>query len=97
MVGAADLVITGEGSLDRQTLLGKAPLGVARRAQDAGKPVVAVCGRIGLTATELARTGIHRVYALTDLEPDESRCVRDAGPLLENLMSAVAGDWLSAA
>ena len=41
----ADLVITGEGSLDRQTLEGKTPAGVARLARRLGKPVFAVVGR----------------------------------------------------
>jgi glycerate 2-kinase len=42
----ADLVITGEGSLDRQTLEGKTPAGVARLARRLGKPVFAIVGRI---------------------------------------------------
>jgi glycerate kinase len=41
----ADLVITGEGSLDRQTLEGKTPAGVARLARQLGKPVFAIVGR----------------------------------------------------
>jgi glycerate kinase len=41
----ADLVITGEGSLDRQTLEGKTPVGVARLARTLGKPVFAIVGR----------------------------------------------------
>ena len=41
----ADLVITGEGSLDRQTLEGKTPSGVARLARKLGKPVFAIVGR----------------------------------------------------
>jgi len=41
----ADLVITGEGSLDRQTLEGKTPAGVARLARKLEKPVFAIAGR----------------------------------------------------
>jgi glycerate kinase len=41
----ADIVITGEGSLDRQTLEGKTPAGVARLARKLGKPVFAIVGR----------------------------------------------------
>ena len=41
----ADIVITGEGSLDRQTLEGKTPVGVARLARKFGKPVFAIVGR----------------------------------------------------
>jgi glycerate kinase len=42
----ADLVITGEGSIDAQSLMGKAPAGVASMARKAGKPVIAFCGRL---------------------------------------------------
>jgi glycerate kinase len=41
----ADVVVTGEGSLDRQTLEGKTPAGVARLARKLGKPVFAIVGR----------------------------------------------------
>jgi glycerate kinase len=41
----AELVITGEGSLDRQTLEGKTPAGIARLARKLGKPVFAIAGR----------------------------------------------------
>ncbi len=44
-IGRADVVITGEGKLDRQTLEGKAPAGVALRARKFGKRVFAVVGR----------------------------------------------------
>jgi glycerate kinase len=52
-VAAADLVITGEGSLDAQTLGGKGPAGVAALARAAGVPVVAVAGRVEACAAEL--------------------------------------------
>jgi glycerate 2-kinase len=41
----ADLVITGEGSFDEQSLAGKVPDGVLRAARDAGVPAVVLCGR----------------------------------------------------
>jgi glycerate kinase len=44
-IKGADIVITGEGSLDRQTLEGKTPAGVARLARKFGKPVLAIVGR----------------------------------------------------
>lgn len=43
-----DLVITGEGSIDEQTLQGKAPFGVARRAKDKNIPVIALAGKVPL-------------------------------------------------
>lgn len=44
----ADLVITGEGSIDEQTLQGKAPFGVARRARRKGLPVIGIAGKVPL-------------------------------------------------
>ena len=89
LVDGAELVVTGEGSLDEQTLLGKAPAGVAAAARAAGVPVVAVCGRSLLSAEQAAASGIERVYALTDLEPDPAVCMRDAGRLLTDLAEQV--------
>ncbi len=93
LAGAA-LVVTGEGSLDRQTLSGKAPAGVARAATARGIPCVAVSGRCLLTAADLARAGITAAYALTDLEPDPARCMAEAAPLLRRLARRVAADHL---
>lgn len=56
-VADADLVVTGEGRLDAQSLLGKGPVAVARLATAADVPVVAVCGQITLTAKELTSAG----------------------------------------
>lgn len=100
LVGFADklagarLVVTGEGSLDEQTLHGKAPAGVAAVARSAGVPVVAVCGRQLLTDEALADAGILSAYALTGIEPDVGRCMAEPGPLLQRLAATIAGDWL---
>jgi glycerate kinase len=90
----ADLVVTGEGSIDAQTLHGKAPAGVAARARAAGVPVVAVAGRCLLDPEELRAAGIAAGYALTDLEPDPDRCMRQAAPLLARLAGRIARDHL---
>jgi glycerate kinase len=90
----ASLVITGEGSLDEQTLHGKAPAGVAAAARRAGKEVVAVCGRLGLAPAELEGAGIVRAYPLTSVEPDVAKCIADAGPILERVASLIAEDFL---
>lgn len=90
----ADLVITGEGSLDRQTLHGKAPAGVAAAARAAGKRVVAVCGGLSIDETALRSAGIERAYALSAVEPDIARSMRDAGPLLESVAEALARDYV---
>ncbi|MCX2184685.1 glycerate kinase [Streptomyces sp. SKN60] len=91
----ATLVITGEGSLDEQTLHGKAPAGVAAAARAAGKEVVAVCGRLALTPVALGTAGIRRAYPLTDLEPDPAKSIPNAGPLLEQVSANIARDFLA--
>ena len=92
----ARLVITGEGSLDAQTLHGKAPLGVARAAaaHEPPVPVIAVAGRCALTDEELRAAGIIRAYALSDLEPDLERSIANAGSLVGLLAERIAADWL---
>ncbi|WP_265294077.1 glycerate kinase [Streptomyces sp. SHP 1-2] len=89
-----DLVITGEGSLDEQTLRGKAPAGVAAAARAAGREVVAVCGRLALSPEVLEQAGIRRAYPLTDVEPDPAVCVARAGPVLERVAERVTRDFL---
>jgi len=93
-LAGATLVVTGEGSLDRQTLSGKAPAGVARAAADKGIPCVAVSGRCQLSSVDLAGAGIAAAYALTDLQPDPARCMAEAAPLLRRLAHRVAVDHL---
>ena len=92
-LAAADLVVTGEGSLDAQSLRGKAPMGVAIAAHAHALPVVAVCGRLALDRDQLRAAGIDRAYSLTDLEPDLARCMADPGPLLEQIGKTIARDF----
>jgi len=96
-IAGADLVVTGEGALDEQTLHGKAPAGVAAAATAAGVPVVGVCGVNRLEPARLATAGIRRAYALTDLEPDVRRCLAAPRPLLERLGEQIAAEHLPAA
>ena len=64
-VKGADLVITGEGRFDAQTLRGKTPFGVARIAQAHGVPVVVLAGTLGEGYQALYAHGIHAAFALT--------------------------------
>jgi glycerate 2-kinase len=93
----ADLVITGEGSLDTQSLAGKTPVGVARAAGRHGIDVVAVAGRSTLTAAELGAAGIAAAYPLSDLEPDLERCRAEAASLLHRVGQMIARDRLTEA
>ena len=61
----ADLVITGEGRFDAQTLRGKTPFGVARIAQAQGVPVVVLAGTLGEGYQTLYAHGINAAFAVT--------------------------------
>lgn len=93
-VVGADLVVTGEGSLDEQSLAGKAPIGVAHAAARAGVPVVAVAGRLQLSPQRLHEAGISAAYALSELEPDAARSIANASSLLRRIGARIAQDWL---
>lgn len=83
----ADLVVTGEGSLDRQTLAGKVVAAVAARARC---PVVVLCGRNALTTAEQHAAGLGAVHALTD-QPGvtDERARLEAAELLTELAASV--------
>ncbi|ELX08949.1 glycerate kinase 2 [Janthinobacterium sp. HH01] len=61
-VADADLVITGEGRIDSQTIHGKTPVGVARVAQRHGKPVIAIAGCLAPGAAVVHGHGIAAVF-----------------------------------
>lgn len=82
----ADLVITGEGRLDSQTLMGKGPGCVIRMAQERGIPVVALCGAIAPDFDPVA-AGLTRAIAVSDGLPlDEAM---DTGSTLMRVSQAV--------
>ncbi|WP_107653314.1 glycerate kinase [Nocardia suismassiliense] len=90
LLDGAELVITGEGSLDAQSLHGKAPIGVCESARKAGIPVIAVAGRNLLAAQEIRAAGFTACYALTDLEPDPARSIARASHLLQQVGAQIA-------
>jgi len=98
LLDGADLVITGEGSLDEQSLAGKAPIGVAQAAARARPPVpvIAVAGRTDLSIERLQAAGIRRAYPLAALEPDPAKSIAEAAALLRTVGSTIAEDWLLA-
>lgn len=60
----ADLIITGEGKIDAQTAMGKAPLGVAQLAKKYQKPVIAFCGCVGKDAEACNENGIDAFFSI---------------------------------
>jgi glycerate kinase len=87
-LAGTDLVVTGEGSFDEQSLGGKAPVGVARRAAAQGVPVVFLSGRLHLD--DHARDGLHDLgvvaaHAITELVPDLTVAQGRAAAVLTDL------------
>lgn len=60
----ADIVVTGEGRLDGQSVMGKAPVGVARLAKKYGKPVLAFAGSLGKGVKECNANGIDAYFSI---------------------------------
>lgn len=94
-LAGADAVITGEGSLDAQSLMGKTPIGVSRAARRAGVPVYAVSGRRLLNDDEVRAAGFAGARALAELEPDPARSMAGASDLLTRLAEELVTDLIT--
>jgi glycerate kinase len=92
-VAGAELVITGEGALDEQSLRGKAPVAVARAARAAGVRVIAVVGRCGLDAAASRAAGFDTVYPLLGELADEREAMTAPGPLLRRVGERIAVEF----
>jgi glycerate kinase len=77
-IGRADLVLTGEGSLDSQSLEGKAPVGVAALARRFRRPVIAFGGRLEEAARADLSACFDELIALSDVEPELTQAQRIA-------------------
>lgn len=94
-IAGADLVLTGEGSLDAQTAAGKAPLGVLRLATEVGVPVLAFAGRIpdraavaDLGFAELVALSEHRAVTRVDMEQAPQRLQAEVSAVLRRRRDA---------
>jgi glycerate kinase len=85
---ACDVVITGEGSFDDQSLHGKIPAVVIEHASARGIPVYVVCGVDRLANRgALGQTTIHDIVSLSELEPDPFSSIANAAMLLTEVGS----------
>lgn len=89
----ADLVITGEGSLDEQSLDGKAPAGIAARAQEHAVPLMVLAGRIQLDESQLAGLGVVGSAALIDHAPSLDHARAHAAELLRERAGELVRAW----
>ena len=81
-VMSSDLIITGEGSIDAQSIMGKAPFGVAKLAHKHNKPVVAFCGI--LKDEEALGNVFDKVFPMVDSEVSVEEAINDSSKVLKN-------------
>jgi len=89
---AADLVLTGEGAFDFSSRSGKVPYGVAKVAEGALRPCVALAGRVLVGAREMRALGIESAYSMVDLAGEE-RSLAEPAAVLSELAARVARTW----
>ncbi|QLF93804.1 glycerate kinase [Pseudomonas sp. ABC1] len=92
-VDGADLVITGEGRMDAQTLHGKTPIGVARIARKAGVPVIALSGSLGDDYQALYKAGIEAAFSLVPGPLSLEQAMSDAATELQARSCDIARLW----
>ena len=90
VVVGAQLVVTGEGAVDEQTLQGKAPMGVLRRSKAAGALVALVGGRIDVSAAAMSECGFDEAWSLSDLAETPSDSFDRAAELLRRVGQSIA-------
>jgi glycerate kinase len=95
-IQGAQLVITGEGRMDAQTLHGKTPMGVAKIAQAAGVPVIAIAGSLGAGYQALYKTGIVAAFSLVSGPMTLEQACADTEQLLKDRAQDILRLWLSA-
>ncbi|MQT12548.1 glycerate kinase [Segnochrobactrum spirostomi] len=92
-VADADLVITGEGRIDGQTIHGKTPVGVAAVAKRHGKPVIAIAGSLGPGVAAVYAHGIDAVFSVLGRPCTLAEALAEAGPNLRATARDVAAVW----
>src|SRR5690606_38092654 len=92
-VRGADLVITGEGRLDGQSLHGKTPVGVARIAAAAGVPVIALAGSLGEGYQQLYDAGIQAAFSREPGHLSLQQAMSNAEQLLSARSEDIARLW----
>lgn len=89
-IKGCDLVITGEGRIDGQTVQGKTPAGVARAAGKCGIPVIAICGSAGSQVSKVHGAGINAFFTALQQSMDEKALAIRGPDMLRTCAGEVA-------
>jgi glycerate 2-kinase len=93
LVSEADVVVTGEGSFDYQSLRGKVVNGVAEAATRQARPTVVLAGRIEVGRREMAAVGVESAYSVVDLAGSVDAALDRPAERLAELAARVARTW----
>lgn len=91
----ADLVITGEGKTDTQTLSGKAPYGIAKVAKEVEKPVILISGTVDENSKQNLRRIFTEIHAIADGTVSKEQSIKHAAELLRRKTSHVINNYFS--
>jgi len=86
----ADLVITGEGRVDSQTIHGKTPVGVAKIAKSHNLPVICIAGSVEDDADIIHQLGIDEIYSVIEGDYDLTKVLIEAGHKLTQAAQKIA-------
>lgn len=93
LIGSADVVITGEGKFDEQTLKGKVVAALTSAARTQGIPTIVLAGQVALTPAQIAEAGIARARAIIEVAGSVQVAMDDAENQLIELARQVAEAW----
>lgn len=88
-----DLVVTGEGSFDAQSLRGKVVAGVAEAALTRGLPCLVIAGQVRVGRRDIASAGITGAYSVTDHVGSLEQALARPWEGLRSLAARIAGQW----
>jgi glycerate kinase len=89
----ADIVLTGEGAFDWQSLHGKVVAAVARVAQQAARPCVVLAGQVMVGRRELGAVGVDAAYSAAEIAGSAEASLADPTAWLATLAARVARTW----
>ncbi|WP_072281680.1 glycerate kinase [Rappaport israeli] len=92
-ISQADLIITGEGRMDAQSIQGKTPIGVAQIAKTAGKPVIAIVGSLRADYSAVYKHGIDAVFPIITQIDTPENTLQQAHNNLKSSAENIARLW----
>ncbi|MEO2076035.1 MAG: glycerate kinase [Bacillus sp. (in: firmicutes)] len=93
MVEDADLVITGEGKIDHQTIFGKTPIGVAKAAKKFEVPVIGIAGNLGKDSQVVHDNGIDAIFSIVPGVVVLDDAFKHAAEYVERTVANIAAVW----